>query len=60
MRSCLPIATAIIVTELCDDVHTEAEETFGYQEILEYVFEVSALGPKKELRIEHVIQRSKI
>jgi hypothetical protein len=33
MRSCLPVAMAFIVTELCD----EAEETFEHQEVLQYV-----------------------
>jgi hypothetical protein len=37
MRSCLPVAMAFIFTELCDDVDTEAEETFEHQEVLQYV-----------------------
>jgi hypothetical protein len=35
MRSCLPVAMALIVTELCDEVRFEAEETFEHQEVLQ-------------------------
>jgi hypothetical protein len=37
MRCCLPVAMAFIFTELCDEVRTEAEETFEQQEVLHYV-----------------------
>jgi hypothetical protein len=47
-----------IVTELCDEVRTEAEETFERKKYYS-MCEIGALGPKKELSIEHVIQHSK-
>lgn len=37
MRFCLPVAMTFIVNELCDEVHTEAEDTFEHQEVLQYV-----------------------
>jgi len=57
-RSCLPVFIAFIFTELGDEVCTEAEETFEHKKYYS-MCEVGALGQKKELSIEHVIQRNK-